>query len=153
MKERSKKVRTWISVSAGVGFVAAALVTGRFSFTILGAAALCVAAVMWTKEKIQVKGKEKKKSKKKVNEFLSIVESLRRELEEMKRVCEDLQRKSVGADSGNIGRLRDDINKLLDTTAKRQSSARLGCVTEVCGQCQEAVRELKQRERNLNEFR
>lgn len=156
MNEKSKKATEVISAAVGVGFVAAAaaaLVTGRFSFTLLGVVALCVTAgaavVSWTKKKTaQLNG-----SKKKVKEFLNIVESLRRELEKIKRVCEDLQRTSVGADTGNITRLRDNINELLVTTAKLQTSASLDCVTEVCDQCQKAVRELEKIKSNLSEFR
>lgn len=79
MKEKSKRIRTTALVCAAVGLVAAAaLFTGSFSLTALGAAALSVAAaasaVSFTKKQF----KTQKGRGIKVKELLKIVESLRR---------------------------------------------------------------------------
>lgn len=65
-------------------------------------------------------------SSKEVKTFLRIVEELHRELEEIKKLCEDLQRESVGAETGNIQTLRDDIDELLNNKNNTHRPAAYG---------------------------
>lgn len=152
MKEKSKKVRVTGLVFAAVGVVAAAALFAG-SFTIVGAAALSVAAgataVIFTKKRFT----RQKESGKKVKAFLKIVELLRTELEEIKKVCEDLQRESVGAEPGNTARLKDDINKLLEVTAKLKTSTTSDCITDVSDQFKKAFGEFEKMRRKLKDLR
>ncbi len=89
-------------------------------------------------------GKQRKES-------LKIVDLLRSELEEVRTVCENLQRESVGAETGNTVRLKDDLDDLLDITAKLKTSVTSHCVTDVSAQFQNTVKEFEKMRRRLKD--
>ncbi|KAL4005190.1 hypothetical protein ACER0C_004903 [Sarotherodon galilaeus] len=151
MEEKSKKLRVVVLVSAAGG--AAALFTGSFSLSLLGALVLCVTGVVTAAGYIKKHFTQKEGSRKDVKTFLRIVEELHRELEEIKKLCEDLQRESVGAETGNIQTLRDDIDELLNSSAKLKLFTGFDSVTELCDHCERAVREFEQMKRRLRDFR
>lgn len=154
MQEKSKRVRVAVSAAAAAAVAAAAaLFTGSFSFTIFAAVTVSVATVATAVGFTRKHFTRRKGSEKKVKEFMKIVGSLRRELEEMKKVCEDLQEESVAAEAGNAAALRDNVNKLLDITAKLTTSTTLEDVTDVADQCQNAVDEFEDMTRKLKDFR
>lgn len=144
MEEKSKKLRVVVLVSAAGG--AAALFTGSFSLSLLGALVLCVSGVVTAAGYIKKHFTQQEGSRKDVKTFLRIVE-------EIKKLCEDLQRESVGAETGNIQTLRDDIDELLNSSAKLKLFTGLNSVTELCDHCERAVREFEQMKRRLRDFR
>ncbi len=152
MKEKSKTLKvTALLCAAAIGSVAAA--AGGFSFTAFAAAALAAVglatAFVFTRK--QLRGQ--RGSRKQVKEFLKIVDLLRSELEEVKKVCEDLQRESVGAEMGNTARLKDDIDNLLDVTAKLKTSVTSHCVSDISAQFKNTVKEFEKMRRRLKDLR
>lgn len=156
MKQKPKSLRVTGLASAAVGVVvvsAAALFTGTFSFPILGAVTVFVAACATAEVFTEKQFTQQKRSRKIVKEFLKIVELLRSELEEIKKACEDLQRESVGATKEKIVRLRDNINQLLDDTAKLRTSTTSDCITSISDQFKKTVGEFEKMRRQLKDIR
>ncbi|KAF3701667.1 hypothetical protein EXN66_Car017355 [Channa argus] len=87
---------------------------------------------------------------KQIKQFLKIVNRLQHELEEILKVCEDLQRESDKAETCDVSSLKSNLVKLFESTEMLRTA---DGVKELTGQCPMVFGEFQDIKTQLEEFR
>ncbi|KAF3701668.1 hypothetical protein EXN66_Car017356 [Channa argus] len=155
LQSRSEKCSVLGVFSAAVGVGAAlavliAQVSGGLSLAASAAAGYVAAAAAVFAFRAKTSTTEEELVKK-IKEFLDIVTLLQSELENIQRLCEDVQRESSGAETESVFSLRTNVLQQFLTVAKLRGSITAGCVTELSDQCENVFDQFRNVKRSLEE--
>ncbi|XP_039635497.1 uncharacterized protein LOC120545315 [Perca fluviatilis] len=164
MPKRTNEARTprdiarAIVMGAGVGIAVMALAapfTGGATLAVVGPLAVAAGAAggAGAARAVHVmKNKKDKRRMKKVKrlekEFMKIVEPLKKDLEEIKRMCEKLEQRSAGDQAGKTLADMEDFQKIMTQVSGRKSEK----VSELSDGCQNVVEDFDQMKDELKDF-
>ncbi|KAK2863552.1 hypothetical protein Q5P01_003085 [Channa striata] len=157
LQSRSEKCSILGVFAAAVGVGAAlavfvAQVAGGLSLAVTAAAGYVAAAAAVFALKAKRLSTEEARVKK-VKEFLEMVSVLQSEMENIKRLCEDVQGDSSGAETDSVLSLRTSVLQPFLNAASLRGSITAGCITELSHQCDNIFDQFRSMKRSLEELR